>query len=383
MLRFMLETSPLQSAPTHKMIQSAFSRGVFGLLAWLAISPVLAEPLQFSKQLILAQPAKISTIESSPTLRPLKVGQRGKAVAALAEVIAATSATPFKPAKTDVFGPEFEAAIIELQNQIGIEADGIAGPLLYANLTTSATDKNAAVAQWALRLEKLAFEAREEGRTKMIVVNVPSYTLRAIDLTSGKTIVESPVVIGRADRKTPIGRLDVIGIKYNPPWVPPPVVMKSDILPKVGKNSDWFQKHRLQAASPEGETKPAAEVTAEDLEAGWRFFQPGNGHSALGQIKFETNSKENIYLHDTNERGLFASQLRARSSGCIRVQKWKELASFILDVPAETITKSTERGVTRLEKTQPIPVYVEYSLVDVRENKAIAYPNIYARSASY
>jgi murein L,D-transpeptidase YcbB/YkuD len=39
-----------------------------------------------------------------------------------------------------------------------------------------------------------------------------------------------------------------------------------------------------------------------------------------------------IYLHDTNNRTLFAQDYRALSHGCVRVERWDELVAFVLDM---------------------------------------------------
>ena len=63
-----------------------------------------------------------------------------------------------------------------------------------------------------------------------------------------------------------------------------------------------------------------ANIESGDDFSSYRFTQPSGDGNALGVLKFETTSKQNIYLHDTNERILFTHNTRVYSSGCIRVK---------------------------------------------------------------
>lgn len=349
--------------------------------ALLAMS-LRAEPLQLSQQLVLADPPLAGDVAAARQLPLLHKGMKGPAVRALSELIAQTGLISFAPADPTVFGREHDQAIKALQAHFGLKADGIAGPVLYTNLEISRSAKREAVEAFALRLEHLAHQARSEGRDKMVVINVPSFTLRAIDLNSGQTVVESPVIVGRRDRQTPIGRLNIVGLKANPTWKPPPVVMKHDILPKLGKDPKWWDKHPLLGVAPDGTTKPGREVTIEEVEAGWKFIQEAGKSNALGHLKFETDSTENIYLHDTGERALFANVTRTHSSGCVRVQKWQALASFLSGKPVEEIDEVIEQKETRSVRIgRIVPVFVEYSLGDVVDGKALYFPDIYARNS--
>lgn len=356
--------------------------GTFIAAALLSVS-LRAEPLQLSQQLVLADPPLTGDIPAARQLPLLHKGMKGPSVRALSELIAQTGLINFAPNDPAFFGGDHDQAVKALQRHFGLKPDGIAGPVLYTNLEISRSAKREAVEAFALRLENLAHQARSEGRDKMVVINVPSFTLRAIDLLSGQTVVESPVIVGRKDRPTPIGRLNIVGLKVNPTWKPPPVVMKNDILPKLGKDPKWWDKHPLLGVGPDGTTKPGQEVTPEEVEAGWKFLQEAGKSNALGRLKFETDSAENIYLHDTSERGLFANVNRTHSSGCVRVQKWQALAAFLSGQPIEKITEVIEEKETRSVRIGKIvPVFVEYSLGDVVDGKALYFPDIYARTSA-
>ena len=362
----------------------------FLLILWPFAAAIVAfpkiavgEPLELSQKLVLSDPPILSAPTRWSHLPSLRRGSKGRAVAELTALIRQSGLLPgHLSGEAEIFDKDLENAVKALQKRYRLKPDGIAGPQLYSNLEASVSARRLAVESFAMRLEHLAHEARLEGRDKMVVINVPSFTLRAIDLTSGKTIVESPVIVGRKDRQTPIGRLNIVAWTAHPTWKPPPVVMKRDILPKLGKDPVWWEKHPLTGIGPDGSTKPGQEVTRDDIKAGWRFVQEAGKNNALGLLKFETDSSENIYLHDTSERSLFENPTRTHSSGCVRVQKWQDLAAFLAGTTAEKIAESIDKGKTQSFRLPKTPVYIEYSLGDVADGQAVFFPDIYRRSDS-
>jgi murein L,D-transpeptidase YcbB/YkuD len=112
--------------------------------------------------------------------------------------------------------------------------------------------------------------------------------------------------------------------------------------------------------------------------------KPGPKNS-LGKVKFIFPNSNNIYLHDTPSKSLFAKESRAFSHGCIRVGKPRDLAIKILENDPEwTVEKidaamngSTEKWVSLKNK---IPVYIGYFTAWVDENGDINfYDDIYKR----
>src|SRR5690606_30135498 len=112
-----------------------------------------------------------------------------------------------------------------------------------------------------------------------------------IDMDTGLTQVESRVIVGKPGRRTPIFTTRIVNLKYNPDWTPPPS------LAAQGK----------------------------------RYVRPGP-NNPMGRIRFSTDNNLNIYLHHTNEPDLFSRDVRALSSGCVRVEQWDDLAAFLAGV---------------------------------------------------
>lgn len=255
----------------------------------------------------------------------------------------------------NLFDDSVKQAVELAQTYYGLVDDGTTGPQLYLNLKLTNADRQKALSEWALKIEEFIQTARDEGAHHLIVVNIPSYTLHLISLDNGHTLLESRVIIGMPTRRTPRFRTNVVNLKYNPDWTPPP-----------------------------------------SLVARGRHHVPPGIHNPLGLLRFSTNNNLNIYLHDTDEHELFEKSNRALSSGCIRVQEWKALASILSNSTVPQVEEQVSQGKTHFEKITPIPVFIAYSVVDTQsmqsnkdeegepigqENltpeKAAAYPDIY------
>lgn len=66
--------------------------------------------------------------------------------------------------------------------------------------------------------------------------------------------------------------------------------------------------------------------------------RPGGDQNALGWIKFPLNGTNSIYMHDTNQRELFAETDRLKSSGCVRMEKPWDLAIMLLGATKDATT---------------------------------------------
>ena len=263
------------------------------------------------------------------------------------------------------------------QSAYGLKDDGIADRQLYFSL---ALDKQTAAEMAKGNRELLESLAQKHPSGKYLVVNLPAFEVTGYE--GGKAAVSSRAIVGKPDRQTPIGEMKITAIKYNPDWTPPPTIMKKSLLPSLESGGDYLQKHGLQAYDAKtGERMELDEVSAEMVRSGEvKFVQPSGDSNALGVLKFETDSKENIYLHDTNERKLFDKANRTFSSGCIRVENWMGLASWVGKQSQEQIARKLESKKTFWEKIEPVPVYVIYSLAQVEGDSAKFYPDIYKKT---
>jgi len=93
--------------------------------------------------------------------------------------------------------------------------------------------------------------------------------------------------------------------------------------------------------------------------------QPPGERNALGRILFMFPNEHAVYLHDTPSRSLFASERRAYSHGCIRVEQPLELGEIVMGGPANRWSQQRLRSlVGGAERTlflpRPMAIHIEY-----------------------
>jgi len=118
------------------------------------------------------------------------------------------------------------------------------------------------------------------------------------------------------------------------------------------------------------------------------FRQDAGDFSALGRIKFIMPNSDDIYLHDTPERGLFGRPDRAFSSGCIRLERPMDLLEQVLDgTPGWDRAKATmaldSRQTSAVGLRRPLPVRLFYQTVMVEQGRVRIRPDIYGLDAAY
>ncbi|CCI77854.1 unnamed protein product [Klebsiella pneumoniae subsp. rhinoscleromatis SB3432] len=164
-----------------------------------------------------------------------------------------------------------------------------------------------------------------------------------------------------------IGALN--NVVVNPPWNVPPTLARKDILPKVRNNPGYLEQHgyTVMRGWNSKETIDPYRVdwsTITENNLPFRFQQAPGARNSLGRYKFNMPSSDAIYLHDTPNHNLFQKDVRALSSGCVRVNKASELANMLLQDAGwndTRISDALKQGDTRyVNIRQNIPVNLYY-----------------------
>lgn len=151
-----------------------------------------------------------------------------------------------------------------------------------------------------------------EGR--FILVNIPAFELIALE--DGRRVLRSRVIVGRPATPTPELLSSMNAVRFNPSSTPTPAMVRKE---------------------------------------GARPVPPGP-HNPLGQVLFELDNDDLIYLHSTNDRSLFDRPDRALSHGCVRVQHAHALAAWVLRKSESEVAQMIAAGATRtVPLSAPIP----------------------------
>ena len=212
-----------------------------------------------------------------------------------------------------------------------------------------------------LNMDRWRWLPRDLG-PKYIIVNVPSFYATLVE--NGTTRWRHRAIAGAVKTKTPQLTVQATGVILNPWWEVPPSITR-EVAGKAGYVAVKGKDGKVQ-----------------------RWRQPPGPSNALGKIKFVMQNSQNIYLHDTNARSRFNSQLRALSHGCIRTENIMDLAKALLaddggEWTPEKVDETVASGKSQMAKfVKPLPVYIVYFSAAARNDGTIQdYSDLYSRDA--
>jgi L,D-transpeptidase YcbB len=282
-------------------------------------------------------------IPAGETIDP---GGRDARVPAIAESLrrsghlpaAAPAEEQASPPDPRIYTPELAQAVARLQEDQGIEPDGIVGAETIEALNVSTADR---ARMLAVNLERRRWLQRRPPATRIDVNTAGTFLDYWRD---GARAHRARVVVGQPEWETPQLGSPMTRLVANPPWTVPESIAEAEILPKGGgymaRNNMRFVNGRIvQAPGPE---------------------------SALGLVKFDLDNPHAIYLHDTPAKALFAEAERHASHGCARVHDALAFARLIADHQGkrETFERALASGEERgVELAAPIPVRFLYHTV--------------------
>jgi murein L,D-transpeptidase YcbB/YkuD len=152
-------------------------------------------------------------------------------------------------------------------------------------------------------MERWRWLPRDLGKT-YVMVNIPDYTLKVV--RDNDVVWRTKIVSGKPQTPTPLLTAPMQQIIVNPSWYVPQSIIQNELLPQYANDPQIFDRMGLEVKrGPDGNIN---------------VIQPPGAANALGRIKFAFPNKFQVYLHDTPEKRLFASEKRAFSHGCMRVE---------------------------------------------------------------
>ena len=277
-------------------------------------------------------------------------------------------------------------AIKKFQQKKGIAVDGRAGEGTVRMMNVNDQEKFIRI---AISLDKYKM-LPEIMPLKYIWVNASANILEVIEKNEIK--FQSRVITGKSKTRTPVLTSSITELITYPQWVPPPSIVVKEILPAVKKNPGYLARKGFSLVDSKGNEVDPYSVDWSKYSKGipYRVVQGSGDANALGIIKFVFSNKYSVYLHDTNQRYLFANAMRSLSHGCVRVQEWEKLAWYILrndsiSTPGSGYTR-IDSLKTWLQKKQKrnipirnkIPVFIRYITCESVNGTIVFYDDVYS-----
>ncbi len=266
------------------------------------------------------------------------------------------------------------------QKAHGLKQDGVLGPATLAALNESVESKISRV-QRAMDHWR-GFDPGEQ----YIWVNIPSY--RAEGWKDGVREISMDTIVGTKRTPTTNFSDEIEYIVVNPKWFLPIGLFKRQKLRKLRADPGYAhaKKYKIFDRASGAELDPyAVDWNSEGVARRIQMVQSPGPHNALGQLKIIFPNKHSIYLHDTPDRHLFERDVRALSSGCVRLQDPVAMANWLTDhddaISTAVFNETLEsRQRERFHLDRHVQVHLTYLPAAVAPDGRVEFPaDIYAK----
>ena len=289
----------------------------------------------------------------------------------------------------------YEGAIVDAvkryQFRHGLDTDGVVGPATFRALNVPLSER---VRSIKLGLERLRW-LPELGDAPFVAVNIPGFQLFAFERGDlGNPALVMNVIVGSAINrtKTPIFSDEMTYLDFSPYWNVPMGIAKGELLPKIRQDPTYLSRSDLELVPEFGndvKALPVTQAAIEGIASGTTFIRQRPGpQNALGLVKFIFPNSHNVYLHSTPQQELFSQARRDFSHGCIRIEKPRELAQWVLRDkpdwnPAQIDAAMDGTSPRRVFLSKPLKVLLFYTTVVARsDGNVFFYPDIYGHDTT-
>jgi murein L,D-transpeptidase YcbB/YkuD len=241
-----------------------------------------------------------TSFQPIPAGKPIKPGRRDPRLPAVASALRAVGYLA-NPSTSQRYTGQLVAAVKQLQSDWGIKPDGVIAGDTFEVLNLG---PGGYARQLAIAMERLRWLDRSPPATRIDVNTAAAFLDYWRD---GQHLNHRNVVPGEPDKATPQIQASFKQLVANPYWRIPDSIYKEEL---ADKGPGYFAKNQMV------------------FKDGKLVQLPGPKNS-LGLVKFDMQDPQQIYMHDTPFKELFALSERHRSHGCVRVQDALGFASML------------------------------------------------------
>ncbi len=259
------------------------------------------------------------------------------------------------PAATKVdgnFDDATDLAVRKFQVRHGIIPNGKIDPATFTALSVTADQR---LAQLQLNSQRV-INAMGTLSDRYVVVNIPAAAVEAID--AGAVEQRHTAIVGRVDRPTPLLDSKINQIIFNPFWHVPKSIIQKDLIPQMQKDPTYLTDFHIRTYNSKGvEVDPTTVDWTSPTDAlNYAFTQDPGAFNSEGHVKINFPSPNDVYLHDTPEKELFAEDQRFDSSGCVRVKDVDQLVTWLLQDNGGWTLDAVQQA---MESNQSLPVSIK------------------------
>jgi murein L,D-transpeptidase YcbB/YkuD len=290
-----------------------------------------------------------------PAEAKFALGAEGPDVALLRQRLVITGDL-FTVESNGPYNDEVVAGVKRYQIRNGLLATGMIGPKTLAALNVPVAKRVQQLEASLQRMQSIGFKFGE----RYVVVNIPAAYAEAIE--GDKVVRRYRVVVGKSEKPSPTVTSMISNVNLNPTWTVPSSITKHEIAAHMRKDPGYLARMHMQVLDGRGGVlDPAGIDWTEGKVPDVTVRQEPGEWNALGRVRVDMPNSYAVYMHDTNQRNLFANDYRFDSHGCVRVDNVRDLAAWLLkDTPNWDRTQidqaiaTSQRQDVKLTKGVPV-----------------------------
>lgn len=212
-------------------------------------------------------------------------------------------------------------------------------------------------------------------------VLVDAATQRLWMYENGVPVDSMKVIVGTNETPTPMIASVMHYVTLNPYWNAPDNLIRKAIAPNaVSKGQSYLKSRGYEVMSDWTENAtvvPASEIDWKAVAAGRqkvRVRQLPGGGNFMGDLKFSFPNGQDIFLHDTPAKELFAKSDRALSNGCVRLEDAKRFGRWLLGRDPVASSGEPEQHV---QMRQGVPIVLTYLTAQPKDGKITYAADVY------
>jgi murein L,D-transpeptidase YcbB/YkuD len=277
------------------------------------------------------------------------------------------------------FDSALDKKVRDYQSAHGLKPDGVVGNGTIASLNEGADHYERLI---ILNMERARRLPPSDYKKRYILVDAGAAKLYMYQ--GGKAVDSMNVIVGDADRQTPMMAAELRYIQLNPYWNVPPDLTRTIVAKRVlAQGLSYLTERDYEVLSDWSDDARQIDPATVDWQGVYdgrvdvRLRRGPGPWNSMGAMKFMIPNDFGIYLHDVPdaEEPMFKSSERWISNGCIRLQDAKRLEKWVFGSPPKPDGTPDER----VDVPDPVPVYITYFTVAPSADGVTFRPDLYNR----
>jgi len=231
---------------------------------------------------------------------------------------------------TGAYDDTLAEGVKRFQSRHGLAATGSINPRTLAALNVPVQKR---IQQLEASLQRLINTTFAFG-PRYVVVNIPATYAEAIE--NDRVVRRYRVIVGKTEKPSPTLTAEITSVNLNPTWTVPSSISKAEISAHMRKDPGYVARMHMEVlGARDTPIDPASVDWSGTRTPNFTVRQQSGAWNALGSLKIDMPNSYSVYMHDTNQRNLFADDYRFDSHGCARVDNVRDLAAWLLakDLP--------------------------------------------------